>query len=314
MPDGQKLSLQVLSPKGAPVATLRVRDIDLGADSELAIDGTVPVSLVVDEGVKILGRVVVNAGANPTACKDAGASGKKGTSIKRTDRGAGGGGGGGRAMAGGKGGNGYGPIEGGDGGKALSGRLFGGCPGGAGGDNTAVTQNQGGSAGRGGGAISIYARKNIEIAGQIMANGTGGGGGTRRGGGGGGGAGGTIYLDGQEIRLHRPPTGGTPLCANGGGGGEGGYQDGKGGNGADGGCVTSRAPGGAKSTSSGNGGLGGALLVIAGTAGGNGRSISGVEGGGGGGGGSAGRIWIRARTSLVFEDNTQVSPAHIPVP
>lgn len=154
--------------------------------------------------------------------------------------------------------------------------LRGGCRGG--------TSLNGGTGGRGGGAIqlSVAGRLLIADSGSITASGGGGRGGpSRLHGGGGGGSGGAVLLEaGVLIQLGF-------VTANGGGGGEGSDAV-TGAPGADGALESlDPAPGGSTS-SGGAGGVGGAGASKGGT---NGLSTS-LSGGGGGG--SVGRIRLRA--------------------
>jgi len=182
----------------------------------------------------------------------------------------------------------------------------GGCPGGTGAVNDAVT---GGTGGSGGGAVAIIA-PSITINGEINASGAGGGGGPpTKSGGGGGGSGGMIVLDIPMAGITRGSNG--VLFANGGGGGEGGSDDPmpSGTAGQDGSAPTSPTPAALGGSSSSNGGNGGPGSSGPDTAGGNSSGQSSGAGGGGAGGGGPGFIHAPGIT-----DSTAISPASQDLP
>jgi hypothetical protein len=176
--------------------------------------------------------------------------------------------------------------------------LRGGCPGQPGGDEgSAHGQGHGGRGGHSGGALYLFARERIEIAGVVRATGAGGDGGDSMAGGGGGGTGGLVVIESPSI------ANGGQISANGGGGGQGGgfIVTGTGvfknavripGNPGHDGDLGPTAAAGGSGAASGNPGFGPGGAGGASTAAGSGTA---ADLGGGGGGGAAGVVMVRGR-------------------
>jgi len=187
--------------------------------------------------------------------------------------------------------------------------LRAGCPGGAGGDATAMLNGGsiGGLGGGGGGGVQISSGARLRVTGSrfrggsIQAGGGGGGGGhSRGGGGGGGGAGGTIVLEAVDLEIGEN----TAVSVNGGAGAEGGSgvnYNGTTGNGGDGDDAQEGfdlAQTNAQVISGGDGAAGATIEAAAtlgseGSPAGNPSNDNTHGGGGGGGGGGLGRIKLR---------------------
>jgi hypothetical protein len=156
--------------------------------------------------------------------------------------------------------------------------LRGGCPGGAGKDQSSFV-------GLGGGAVALIANNGISVLGTINASGSAGGAARAdHSGGNGGGAGGMIVLDGASLTVGSN----TELFANGGGGGGGKSTLGLvGGDGRDPSSTNTGGGGGGGGGVTGGGGGDGATLdssrsPVAAQRGGDGSSGAGDGGGGGG--------------------------------
>jgi hypothetical protein len=306
---------------GMEIITARVihaTDFSLTPASQLLVDGPYPLIILAEGGAFIDGEIDLFDGSDIDCAAAVMLDGR----VGHTTGGGGGGGGGGFGDKGGNGGDGHGTMHGAGGaGMGASGApdlrpLRGGCSGGLGGDDVAMTTIPGGSSGRGGGALQISARVEVRVMGEIHANGMGGQAGTApisaegASGGGGGGSGGAILLESSTVAVA------GRLCANGGSGGEGGAAgtllppssaDGR-----NGPCALAAAFTD-DSTAGGNGGDGGygAAAMLKGLNGGNGLAPSATTfqaSGGGGGGGSAGRIRVRAIAHLDLMGADVVSP------
>lgn len=183
------------------------------------------------------------------------------------------------------------------------GYVRGGCNGHAGGSNASESGN--GAGGYGGGAIWLYARGTIDIAGRVHANGSGGhGAGAGGAGGGGGGAGGLVGLEAASVVIRA----GAAVVANGGGGG-GGAQTNAGGAGSGGRFDAQPAAGGPGGGTGIGGGPG--WPGISGSLDGNG---TGAINGGGGGGGGGGAGTIRVVTNMLSNEGVLAPPPKLVTP
>jgi hypothetical protein len=222
-------------------------------------------------------------GSNPMECESAAA--RQGQTAAAS-AGSGGGGGGAFQGSGGHAGTGDNPpvATGGAGGTSIAAPAFvrGGCSGAPSGqagpgamDPTAIS-----SGGAGGGALELAARTSIEVRGEVLAGGGGGGGAPLQSscGGGGGGAGGYLGFDSPMLRFDS----GALIAANGGGGGGGAPFAAVGEPGQDGQASAMQAEGGAVSSCSEAGMLGGAGTTPNGASSSNPIEACGGAGGGGG--------------------------------
>jgi hypothetical protein len=183
--------------------------------------------------------------------------------------------------------------------------LRGGCPGGAGGDNSNGVG--GGIAGLGGGAIQLMSPGTVVISGTINAYGGGGRGGSavnQAAGGGGGGSGGLIAIDANKIIVNASAV----LRAHGGGGGGGAAGTGTGGMGGDALATDGSGAAGGMPMGGNNNGFGGGGSSDASPSGGNGGNTVDTGAGAGGGGGGAGVILLRAAQPLELDPGARLHP------
>lgn len=281
---------------GGAVCLIYATSVAIQSGATLSATGTRPLAiasmttLVVDGAIDVGSHApLIGAAADGTGCTFAAAP--------ATDVGGGGGGAGGSfVQPGGDGGTGDNNNNGDPPGTAAPGRhgeaiaasvLRGGCAGQTGGNETnGAGTGKGGTGGHSGGAVYLFARQSVGIAGSIRATGAGGRGGEGMAGAGGGGSGGMVVVESPQIMI------GGQISANGGGGGQGGGLDllgttrVSGDNGDDGVLGSTGAPGGSDVNDArfGRGGAGGALVAAgAGTA---------ADYGGGGGGGAPGVVLV----------------------
>jgi len=307
LPPGVTLSVIAQDGGGSDLAVLRARALTISAGVVVRATGSRPL-VILAETVTIAGWLEVSASGStpgPGAFTDGGGVGTLGGHVSTFSDG--GGGGGSFGSTGGAGGdapcdNDCTPdqiAQGGDpgavyGAAALT-RLEGGSPGGRSYFPAPPTACTAGNPGAGGGALQIYARTSITIAGGgIAAGGGGGSGGFRCGApsnwlaGHGGGSGGAIYLQSPSVQNT-----GT-LVANGGGGGGGAGQNGNGANGGNANRGT-----GTGGNGNGNYAADGGDGASQGTAPQNGFDGP-DQGNGGGGGGGLGRIHVRSVAASVL--------------
>jgi hypothetical protein len=277
----------------------------------LTVTGPRPLAIASSTTITIDGTI--DAGSRgPQRGPASDATGCNFASIPATDLGGGGGAAGGSfTLAGGNGGTGDGNNNGAPAGTAAPGThgstttisvLRGGCPGQTGGDESA-TGGDGGIGGHSGGALYLFARQSLTIAGGVRATGEGGHGGEGMAGGGGGGTGGLVVIESPSITIS------GQVSANGGGGGQGGGINAigrvSGRDGIDGSLGATAAAGGSGAQGGdpgfGPGGAGGAITA----------AVNGTIGayGGGGGGGAAGAIKLLGTTQL---SGSTFSPAPTP--
>lgn len=256
-------------------------DITIG---NTTITGALPVVFATRGNIDIIGNAEIEAGRNegpgPSGtdpCMPPDAAGAPSNTL-----GGGGGGGGGFRGAGGHGGLGGGTGESGVAGSASVTFVHGGCAGGVGGSNTGGTPG-----GASGGAAFFLAGGDIQVNGNVSANGHGGHEGKQAGAGGGGGGGSGGLLGFQSHAITVSPS--NLLTAKGGGGGGGAGDKGDGMPGQTGATSdTSAAPGGIGGQATGLGGTPGGIGSSVGDV--NGATVSGGGFAGGGGGGGAGFI------------------------
>ena len=282
------ISIQSLTVE--PTGSLRViggKPLIVASWGDIAIDGSIDAGSTAGQA---------GAGSSPSECTATGV----GTGVNAAPSGgSGGGGGGGFHGTGGTGGTGDNPAccAGGAGGGAITTPtvVIGGCTGGASGqagagDPGAMTAISTGGAG--GGAIQLTSMTKVTVSGTVTSGGEGGGGAPTGSacGGGGGGAGGFVGFDAAMIDLD-----GATIAANGGGGGGSAPFAGTGAPGQDGQPSATQATGGAMSTCSEAGMLGGAGATLDGAS----STNMVVSCGGAGGGGGVGYIltWGAATTA-----------------
>lgn len=308
--------LVVTRVSGGNLRVVNLSRLVIGVDRTLTITGGMAPLMFVHGDVSIAGTLDASAlppavavgpapGASSGLCANpVRSNGRKGDDATNNNRGGGGGGGAAFVDDGGDGGQGDGPIDGGNGGTKiiLPTPFRGGCAGGRGGDDNDNGTNEGGLGGGGGGAIGISARGAINVDGTIRANGASGAGGGLRAGGGGGGSGGIIVLDGTAVTSGAS----SALCVNGGAGGEGG-DDNSGQPGTPPTCSATPAPGGTGGADNGgDGGTGAAGVQAMGNPGNNANLGANPSGGGGGGGGGIGHIFVNQRAGQSLRDATGI--------
>ncbi|HTR50664.1 MAG TPA: hypothetical protein VMJ10_08150 [Kofleriaceae bacterium] len=277
----------VQSSSSVEAYLISIASFTVGSTGSLRVVGTRPLIVASWSTIEIDGTIDVSstttqsgAGSDPGPFCTGARQGQTGVATA----GSGGGGGGGFGGAGGSGGTGDNPPSalGGAGGSALATptTVFGGCSGAPSGlaGPGAADPNAFSAGGAGGGAIQLTALDSIHVSGVINAGGAGGGGAPNDTscGGGGGGAGGFIGFDAASIAL------GGVVAANGGGGGGGAPFAGTGSPGQDGQPDAVPAMGGAASSCSEAGMVGGAGTMIDGASSTNPVEACGGAGGGGG--------------------------------
>ena len=287
-------------------AVLSAGTITLGP-ADVAISGTLPLVVLASTDLVVSGNVLAGAngifpgpgGFGPSAGPGAGADG---TRDNTNDTGGGGAGHGTPGATGTKT-QGNGAMNA-DGGVAYDLPLSGGSGGGAGpSDVVPITCGKGGA---GGGAVQLYAGRELRITAQgiVQVGGAGGFAGCLAGAGGGGGSGGTVWLEAPEVDIA------GVVAANGGGGGgatRNNLGSELGGSGENARASGTRADGGVGVKTGGmgealGGGAGGALE------GPPLPSVKDAKENSGGGGGAAGRVRVRALMFIV--DGGVISPAH----
>jgi hypothetical protein len=290
---------------GAQMTLLVVNGFTINGASTLRITGSRGFGVVSMGAITIAGLLDGRGGAGGRTMSDCqGSAGANGANNNQATGGASGGGGGGYGAAGGRGGvgdnNGAQLMGGAPGAIDPLLSLFGGCPGGRGGNQGGG--GQGGNGGGGGAAIFLVSATSITVTGGGGAINAGGNGGRLGngvdGGGGGGGSGGVILLESTIMTIS------GQLAANGGGGG-GGAGDSSGGDGTAGVTSPDPAPGGGASGGGSAGGQGGERDQKAGVQPGN------ANGGAGGGGGGVGYISLICAAPAI---TGTISPARTPWP
>lgn len=317
-PDDTEIVVPSMTINGYKI--LWVEDFELGTGATLRVIGTRPGLIASRLDIDILGTLdassywdngdddySIGAGAQPSVCNTNAAD--VGTNCNHGGAGGGGGGFGGDGGDGGRGGvthtcNGMDGTPGGPGGGAgnqPNTTLRGGCDGKSGGNGD---EDLPGAGGPGGGAISLFAGRNIVVDdGNILAGGAGGRGAEGgRSGGGGGGSGGMIGFEALSLTL----SGNTTMAANGGAGG-GGANNSSAGDGDDGQNGVAVATGGTPEGMSSAGGDGGWLSAAAENA------QPAPDRGGGGGGGSVGYIMYYG-VAPTTSGNPRLSPAATTAP
>lgn len=205
-PDGYK----TFGFRDRGVAVFEFSDFVLLPAASLETVGTLPVAIVSQATIQVIGEVTARSGGGR-----GGLAGRQGVGVgagREANDGGGGGGGfggiGGRGMSGGAGGGAYGDLDlflqGGSGGGGATG-FFG-----------------SGTGGAGGGVLMLTAARSIDVLAAVSADGSPGSGG---GYGGGGGSGGGLVLSAPEITIA------ATLSADGGRGGVGTFDNGGGGGG-----------------------------------------------------------------------------------
>jgi hypothetical protein len=287
---------------GPNVDILVFSSLTIASGSTLTLTGGSPVILAVYGDATIAGNIIADgmpgaaaSGPNP-ATSGPGGNWQCGTSVGGIGSSGhnSGGGGGGAAGAGGKGGNDSSSNAGGTAGASRANPsitpLYGGCPGGAGGDYGAASGKSPTYPGGGGGAVQISAAGTLSVSGTISAQGGIGASGistvgnNHYPGGAGGGSGGAVLLEGNSVSAALSTT-----LVNGGPGGANGVVP----------NINAGGPGGSSGTPSGGNG----------TSGPGGNPIN--SGGGGGGGGYG---YLRVNSGLAVETyacSTALSPAPV---
>jgi hypothetical protein len=279
----------VAQPNGPTLCVIAATTITIDANI-LFVSGQHPLVLFASDTIEISNGVDVGshfagqalgAGYDSASCIAASNAGSGGS-------GGGGGAGGSFGTHGGNGGSGGGGVGSQAGGTLTNDFLRGGCKGSDGGNGAAST---GGGGNHGGGAVMLLAGASITITGFVNASGGGGEPGkSSKGGGGGGGSGGMIVMGAPNINLSGQLTangggggggasGGQPgqpgkdsnptapmTTANGGTGGGGSATDGAAG--AAGSTVAGNSPNAGDGAGGGGGGLGDILILSGQTVGG----------------------------------------------
>ncbi len=313
-----------LTQSGGPNAyIISIQSLKIETTGSLRVIGTAPLVVASWGDVDVLGSIdagstsagSAGAGASPSSLCGANATGVATQGgIGVSTGGSGGGGGGAFHGNGGHGGIGDSPPgpTGGTGGVAVSPPTIvrGGCSGApsgeAGSDPSASDPTAVATGGIGGGALQLSSRTSISITGHVLSGGGGGGGAPDNSacGGGGGGAGGLLGFDAASISFAN-----AIIAANGGGGGGSSpFGTGLVGTpGQDGQPSGTQAIGGAVSSCSEAGMLGGAGSTTSGAS-----STNPVEACGGAGGG--GGVGFVLTWGIVSQAGSTISPAALPGP
>lgn len=283
----------VAQTQGGPeVAVLVVNSLTVAAGKTVIAEGSRPLVIVSAKTITLNGDLDVTAGATPPPPGAYGTNGIPGIGPGGGKPGmnnmyAGGAGGGAFCSPGGRGGNDYSNLSGGDGGAPYGSSSIIPLQGGSSGARARLSNCAAGG-GNGGGAVQLVAAQSIAISGYISAPGVGGCPGYDWGGSGGG-SGGAVLIEAPEVTLN-----GT-IAVNGGGGG-GDHNEGSSGTNSElvafGDCK-------------GNGAAG--LKQAMDGEDNNATSLCDAPGGGGGGAG-----WIRFNTlsgKIVQGGNAVLSPA-----
>lgn len=259
------------------------------------VNGSKPLVLIAKSMIKVSGALDVashkgNLGTNPSECQGF----TQTPNMPGTGVGGSGGAGGSFRAKGGNGGNGDNAVQNGQASPAdamaAPDHLRGGCPGQTGG---ALTTDDAGAVGFGGGSIYLISGDEIALQKSINASGAGGGGGVQNfAGGSGGGSGGMIVLYAAAITGPSLSAPAPILIANGGSGGGGALQNTKGGDGSDPMVMSALLP------VSGGGPNGGKGYSVTNPTDVDGASGATGTGGGGGGGGGGGAGYIRSNKLL----------------